>query len=342
MRRLVLFLALTALLLALEMTFDWWVDPFGQFWKGGALRDARAANCLLGEDVVGNAYLPFKLAVFRSRPTRTIVLGSSRTLKIASWPGERDFANLGVPAMQIADMLYLLRHIPAPAPRLTVYLGLDVFMFNPAYHPFDFRPGFYADVRYLLSRSTFQQAVDAVRATPAVIADRWRRLEVGGSCVIARATPGLAWRLDGSRLWAFELQPGLYRPPAAPFTTNLAELDNGYYAGWTRFATERVRELAQALALARSRGWRVVGFSPPDPPRVVRFLAASPSIGPKWREFGRAIPALFRRYGFTYLDLRNARSVPCAASDFVDLTFHTDAPCSMRIRGRLDAAARVH
>src|ERR671937_165960 len=143
MRRLLVFCVVAVVLLAAEMAFNWWIDPFGEFWKGAALREASAAQpqCLISEEIVGNAYLPFKLAVFRSRPTRTDVIGSSRVLKIGSWPGERTFANLGVPAMTVGDVLYLLRHIPRHAPPQTIYLGVDVFWFNPSYHPFDFQFG---------------------------------------------------------------------------------------------------------------------------------------------------------------------------------------------------------
>jgi lysophospholipase L1-like esterase len=51
------------------------------------------------------------------------------------------------------------------------------------------------------------------------------------------------------------------------------------------------------------------------------------------------MPKLFRRYGYGWLDFRNAGSIPCSQSDFVDGGYHTDAACSMRMRRRLDAAA---
>jgi hypothetical protein len=52
------------------------------------------------------------------------------------------------------------------------------------------------------------------------------------------------------------------------------------------------------------------------------------------------MPKLFGRYGYRWLDFRDARSIPCRQSDFVDGGYHTDAACSMRMRRRLDAAAR--
>jgi lysophospholipase L1-like esterase len=94
------------------------------------------------------------------------------------------------------------------------------------------------------------------------------------------------------------------------------------------------------LALARARGWRVVGFTPPDGARYLRFFNRNPVIGPRWREFAALMPKLFARYGYRWLDFRDARSIPCRQSDFVDGGYHTDAACSMRMRQRLDAAAR--
>ena len=71
MRRLALFLALTAIVLGVFAALTWWVDPLGQVWKPAALAAARHDGCLLSEELVGNEYYRFKLAVFRSRPTRT-------------------------------------------------------------------------------------------------------------------------------------------------------------------------------------------------------------------------------------------------------------------------------
>jgi lysophospholipase L1-like esterase len=84
----------------------------------------------------------------------------------------------------------------------------------------------------------------------------------------------------------------------------------------------------------------VVGFTPPDGARYLRFFASNPVIGPRWREFAKLMPKLFRRYGYRWLDFRRAASIPCRQSDFVDGGYHTDAACSMRMRKRLDDAAR--
>ncbi len=109
MGRLVAFLGTAAVLLVALAAFNWWVDPFGEFWKPAAVQDARAARpqCLVSHELIGGEYLPFKLDVFRSRPTRTFVTGSSRVLKIGAWPGERDFvAHLVVfrPANDLPDL----------------------------------------------------------------------------------------------------------------------------------------------------------------------------------------------------------------------------------------------
>jgi lysophospholipase L1-like esterase len=124
-----------------------------------------------------------------------------------------------------------------------------------------------------------------------------------------------------------------------PFTTDLHVLRTGNYADFTELSPRRLRILGEVLALARARGWRVVGFTPPDGSRYVRFFESHPVVGPRWREFGRLMPRLFRRYGFRWLDFRNAAAIPCTDADFVDGGYHTNAACSMRMRARLDAAA---
>src|SRR5256714_14469367 len=86
MARLVGFLGTALVLLAALATLNWWVDPFGEFWKPSAVQEARAARpqCLVSHELIGGEYLPFKLDVFRSRPTRTFVTGPRRELKMGS------------------------------------------------------------------------------------------------------------------------------------------------------------------------------------------------------------------------------------------------------------------
>jgi lysophospholipase L1-like esterase len=341
MGRLVVFLGTALVLLAGLATLNWWVDPFGEFWKPGALDEARAARppCLVSHEIIGGEYLPFKLDVFRSRPTRTFVTGSSRVLKIGSWPGERTFANLGMPVISPEIVLQELRALPAGR-RETMYLGVEAFWLNPHFKGFDVSPGFEQRARYVLSRSAFDESVRTVRRAPYVLLHRWRKERVGSACVVGRSRPALAWRLDGSRVWSFELDPHTYHPAIDPFTTDLSTLRTGIYDDWTELSAKRVHVLEQVLALARSRGWRVVGFTPPDGRRYLRFFDRNRVIAPRWRAFARLMPKLFARYGYRWLDFRDARSIPCRQSDFVDGGYHTDAACSMRMRQRLDAAAR--
>jgi lysophospholipase L1-like esterase len=342
MARLVVFLGTAAVLLLGLGALNWWVDPFGEFWKPAAVRDAEAARpqCLVSHEVIGGEYLPFKLDVFRSRPTRTFVTGSSRVLKIGSWPGERSFANLGMPVMSPEILLQELRALPANR-RETVYLGVESWWLNDNFKGFDVSPGFEQRARYLLSRSAFDESVRIIRRAPYVFLHRWRKQQVGSACVIGRSRPALAWQLDGSRVWSFELDPGTYHPAIDPFTTDLSKLRTGNYVRWTKISESRLHVLEQVLALARARDWRVVGFTPPDGDRYLRFFASNNVIGPRWRAFGRLMPRLFARYGYRWLDFRNARSIPCSQSDFVDGGYHTNAACSMRMRQRLDAAAHV-
>jgi lysophospholipase L1-like esterase len=341
MGRLLVFFAVAAALLGGNAALNWWVDPFGEFWKPAAVEQAAASRprCLVSHEVIGGEYLPFKLDVFRRRPTRVSVVGSSRVLKIGSWPGETTFANLGTPVISPEIVLRELRSLPEGAPPQTVYLGVELFWLNRNFHGFDVTPSIETKARYVLSRSAFEESVRVVRHAPYVLVHRWRKERVGPACVIGRSRPAIAWKLDGSRVWSFELQPGTYHPTPEPFTTDLHVLRTGNYADFTALSPERIHVIEQTLALARARGWRVVGFTPPDGSRYRRFFESHPVLGPRWREFGRLMPRLFHRYGYRWLDFRNPAGIPCTDDDFVDGGYHTNAACSMRLRARLDEAA---
>ena len=338
MRLLALFAAVAALLLGAEALVNWWIDPFGSFAKPGAIDAARRSGCLLSQELVGTTYPEYKLALFRRRHTRTFVIGSSRTVKIAAHPGETTFTNMGLPNVSPAVLLGVLRSL-RDTPRETMYLGVEAFWLNPSFKGPP-RNNWYDKVRYLLSGNTLRASLRQLRRAPWELVHRWRRVVVGGRCVIGRTDPSIAWKLDGSRLYGYELLPNLYHPYAGPFTTDLAQLDLGYYDHFDSLSRARLDDLTDALDLAKRRGWRVVGFSLPNPTRYVEVLRTAPEAGPQWRAFTRLMPRLFRSRGFAWLDLSDARSVPCAQDAFADGGFHPDAVCSNAIRRRLDVAAR--
>ncbi|HEY1104730.1 MAG TPA: hypothetical protein VGE78_01135 [Agromyces sp.] len=340
MGRLLVFLGTIAVLLGAVAALDRWVDPTGIFYEPGALRAALATDppCLVSRELVGSSYFPFKEQIFRSRPTTTFVVGSSRVLKIRSRPGERTFANVGFPGIGPEILPPLFRDLVGPR-KLTAYVGVEFFWFNPSYEVVDYRPSFRAQAENVLGWSTFRSSVDTIRAAPYVLRHRWRREQVGSRCVIGRSDPTIAWAVDGSRVYSFELVPNGYRPPRQTFDDDLQTLRAGYYRDFGSFDEQRVRDLDEALTIAQRAGWKVVGFAPPDPTQYVRLFSTAPQTARWWRRWKALMPQLFARHGFRWLDLSDVSSVPCAQDAFVDAGFHTTAACSDRIRADLDRAA---
>jgi hypothetical protein len=335
MRRLLIFISVVLALLAVEAAFNWWVDPFAEEWKPAAVAQARADGCLVSQELIGIRYDSFKLDIFRHRPTRTFVVGSSRVLKLAARPGERSFSNLGYPGAAPETILKLFRALPAE-PRQTVYVGVEAFWFNRAYRVPVTNPSDVAIARYLLSRSAFELSWKLVRQAHYIGSSRWRETEVGRDCTIGRIYPSINWRLDGSRVWGWELDPTRFPPfGSAPFDGNLETWRNGYYADWHALDARRLQILGQALQLARDRGWRVVGFAPPEPPEMLHVLDADPRVRLRWQEFLTQMQRTFAGYGDRWIGLGGS----CASAEFPD-AFHSDAACSERLRTRLDEAAR--
>jgi hypothetical protein len=341
MARLLTFIGVVLALVGGITAFDWWVDPYGDLYKPAALTAAMRAepDCLVSQELVGARYYPFKLDVFHRRPTRTFVAGSSRVLKIRARSDERAFSNLGYPGTAPETLTALFESLPAK-PAQTVYLGVEAFWFNaagfavPLHEPTD-----YDIAKYLLNRGTFEGAYKLVREAPYVLTKRWKREPVGHRCVIGRTFPSIAWNTDGSRAWSWELDPQRFpRFHEPPFTRDLSVWRNGYYGDWTQLDEARLRELGDALALARARGWRVIGFAPPEPARYLELLDTDPRLAPRWHEFLEAMPRLFRRHGFAWAGLWDGSALGCTPRDYPD-GFHANAGCSDRVRLALDAVA---
>lgn len=334
MRRLVLFLALTVVLLAAAAAFDWWVDPFGQVWKPDVLAAARKQNCLVSEELIGSRYWSFKRDVFFHRPTRDFVVGSSRVLKMS---GGSHFSNLGYPGSSPETILRLFESLPAK-PTQTVLLGVEGFWFNSQYRLPTTDLSTYKELEYLLARSTFTNAVHLVDLTHDLLTHRWFRGDLGGRCVLDRFLPSLAWRTDGSRVWGWELDPARFpKFHGGAFTGDLRTWRNGYFADWTALDQSRIRALEQALALARARHWTVIGFPPPEPPHALHVLETDPRLAPQWNAYLRLMPQLFRRYGFKWENTADGAALGCTPSDFPDL-FHSDARCSRLLVRKLASA----
>jgi hypothetical protein len=332
MRRLVLFLAVIAALFAAAAAFDWWIDPFGQVWKPDVLAAARQQHCLVSEELIGARYWSFKRSVFFHRPTRAFVVGSSRVLKMSGGPR---FSNLGYPGSAPETILRLFKSLPAK-PTQTVLLGVEGFWFNARYTLPATDLSSYKVLEYLLARSTFTHAVNFARNST-VLRHRWRKLYYGGQCVLERFNEALTWRLDGSRVWGWELEPQKYpKFTGGGFTGDLETWRNGYFADWTTLDESRVHALEQALRIAQARHWTVIGFAPPEPAHQLHVLETDPRLAAQWNAYLRLMPQLFRRYGFKWIDTTDGAKLGCRRSDFPDL-FHSDARCSRLLMRRLAA-----
>ena len=349
MRRLLLLLAIPLLLAAAVGIANWRIDPFGWFYDGGALAAATSgstAGCLIGDDAIGGiSYLRFKEDVLRRRPaTTTVVVGSSRVLKIGPRPGEEAFTNLGMPGISPGSLRTLFADVARiePGRRLTVYLSVDFMWLNPTWgFAEEFRPRLTRRLGYVLSRSALAESWRIVRHAGGLDAALrgYEREPFGGHCVLGRGSPGIAWRPDGVRMYAFELDPAAQGPQPSTWHGTFAGFRAGQYDGYTHIDRDALWRLAGALDFARAKGWRVVGFAPPDSTFYAHLFATRPETAAAWREFSAAVPTLFRGRGFGWLDLSDIRLVPCAGDQFVDDGWHVNAACAMRIRGRLDAAA---
>lgn len=348
MRLLIVFLGVLAAGLVFVGALNWWVDPLGEFYEEGvvAAADRSTPPCLLALDVVGTPSWPaFKEELVRRRRAATIVIGTSRVLKLGEGPGEEGFVNAGLPGTGPETLEPLLRRFRAATPnRVTVLLGVEAFWFNRTWFPgIQLERRRFDTAAALLSRKTAETSLRLIRADPGLLRARHRRGEAGGACVIERSRRAErgevdAWELDGSFRYRFELVPTESRVPEDDYTRDVVTFQGIYYRDWDRLDPARLRALERALELARGWGWNVIGFFPPYSPRYVERLAEAPQTATRWRELER-IPQIFRRQGFAFADLRDVRDVPCPADAFVDDGWHVTDGCAARVRAALDRTA---
>jgi hypothetical protein len=205
-------------------------------------------------------------------------------------------------------------------------------------------------VRALLTRQRLGASLSRLVSYPQLLLHLWHRVGVVPGCGLDRARRLAdghvqAWRLDGAIDYPSELVSKPAYRPADDYGRDLAPTDpavfgGGYYRNYSALDPDRVQQLDDALKLAKSYHWRVVGFVSPYSPRYVERLSTAPVTKVSWQDYARIIPLSFRKYGFTFVDLRDARDVPCQATAFVDDGWHPNAQCMDRVRARLEAALK--
>ena len=343
MRRLVLFLGSSLALLGAAAAFNWWVDPFGDIYKPGALADAMQQRPTASSRRSSSARATSRSSSTSSTGGRRgrFVVGSSRVLKIAVAPGRAIVLEPRLPRHRARDD-------PRPVPRAAREAGADRVprrrgvLVQPAATPCRCTARRAYDIaQYLLSRATFQFAFRA-RAAGALHphATAGGETQVGRACVIGRIFPSIAWKVDGSRVWSWELDPKRVRAvPAAGVHGRPRDLSQRLLRTTGRRSTSggcacleqalaaRADSAAGTSSASRRPSRRTTSGSCETDPQLAAALAAS-SCGrcrrssPGTASLGRALErARGRLHG----------------RDFPD-GFHTNAACSARVRARLDAA----
>jgi len=354
MRYLIVFALSTIAFTGLLAAFAWRVDPLGTFYDGSAVGHAAVQSppCDVSDDLVGvNSWWSFKRDLVRRDDPSVVVLGTSRVLEIGSRHGELRFVNAGLPSLGLSTVPRLLRELhDVHRGPLTVYLGVELFWLNANWaSPYSYvTPSTRARLRDLLTRQQVGESISLATSYPQLLVRPWHTSTVDGMCVLDRATRAAqgkvnAWRPDGTLAYASQLRPDLPHEIPNDFELNLGNLAGpqyvgGYYTNWNKLS--HLDELTAVLAQARSYGWKVVGFTPPYSDRYVRRLATAPETAPRWREYGRQLPAIFRRYGFPYLDSRSGRSIGCTDREYLDDGWHIDPSCARKLRRALDTLAR--
>jgi hypothetical protein len=333
LRSLGVFLAVVVLVVAAAAAVNGLVDPENEFYSGAPLTEALASrpHCVVADSAIGEASYPeFKQDLYRRLRPRTVVLGSSRALRIGPHRGETTFANLGYPGFGPGPLLDTLRRLADETPRrrrLTLYVGTDFAWFDPA-APVTRNRSDAERLGYLLDPRTLLRSLGRIRDSRGDAFGDGTTTRLGRTCVIERGPSYRNFRVDGTRVYSSELArdvPAAARPePSA--------------GGGRGFAWERLSLLDRALTIAEDRRWTVVGFATPDSAEAVRLYAAQ-LPGP-WGAYRRQMPALFAKHGFPYLDWREARSVPCRDAAASHAAFPPNRRCSRRMRRLLDAAAR--
>jgi hypothetical protein len=259
-RRALVLAGIVAVIGAAVATINGVVDPRDEFYSGAPLTAALDSSCLLADDVVrAGSYPEFKRDLFDRRQRTAVVFDSGGVA--------RRGLNMGFPGFGPNSLLDAMRFLDGTTPegkRLTISVVTDVSWFDPKVRLADFDDSFASKVGYLLSPWTLASSLDLMRRSRTLAFTGWEKERVGKACVLDRGSPSPAWRADGTLVGA-RAAGGSAAPHA--------------------FAWKRLSPLDAALAIARTRDWRVVGLS---------------GLTPRWETYERELKALFAKHGYRW------------------------------------------
>jgi hypothetical protein len=259
-RRALLLAGIVMAIAAVVATINGVVDPRDEFYSGAPLTAALDSNCLLADDVVrARSYPEFKRDLFSRRQRTAVVFDSAGVA--------RRGLNMGFPGFgpeSLLDAMHVLDRATPEAKRLTVYVVTNVSWFDPQVRLAESDESLASKVGYLFSPWTLGSSLDLMRHSRRLAFTGWEKERVGKACVVDRGSPSPAWRADGT-LAAARARGGASAPRA--------------------FAWNRLSDLDTALAVARTRGWRVVGLS---------------ALTPRWEIYERELKALFAKHGYRW------------------------------------------
>ena len=347
--RLGAFLASIVLSLVGVLGLNWWIDPLSDRYRGDVVDRAFAHRpaCVVSTKVVAESTWPaFKLDLFRRRRASTVVAGTSRVWKMGARPGERHFVNAALPGMSADSVPILFRRLDemARARRLVVYLGVEPFWFTAPGSSSSFAKASVRDrLRLLGAAETLRATLRELTANPGQLVRPASRRDpklVGssGRCLLddgdaIRRSSANAWKMDGTFLYSFELNRS--RPDRKDFL----RAQFGRMRG-SSLALEPLARLREALAFARERRWRVIGFTSPFSHETIARVEDDLGGARLLRLYREQLPRLFADYGYAYVDLSDGRSVRCGAGEFLIRDgAHANAACAARVRTLLDGLA---
>jgi hypothetical protein len=322
---------------ALAVGVTYWVDPQHERFDPAVLAraDAGPRPCAITASLVGDspAIASFKRAVLRARRPSLVVLGLSRSLEIRARAGEAHFANLSAPGLGPADLLTLVQRLHAlGVAHETVYLDVEPVWFDSTWSAF-LGLDQSGSLRRYISGPALLASVRTLAAHPLRGPHSFAVATQAGRCVLhpsGQPVKHPLWEVDGSIEW--ELRGKVPRKDLLRSAGLLAARIDG----------ARVAQVARAVDLMRSYGWRVVGFTPPLAPWVLAQVRSSVAATAALRDFTATATRLLGRDGYPYLDLvGDPGRFHCGDADYAqDDGSHPDAACSARIRLALDAAVK--
>lgn len=282
------------------------------------------SDALFGFVYNDQSFIPYKQALVESNNPEIITLGTSRVMQLRKefFKNQTTFINAGGGAKSLIDVRQFIQNISSTSSVKIILLGLDQDMFTDKENLLSYVPeetDYFDSWRKLLFTNTRKIYTDYAHQKYSLkeLLGKQDEHSVGIAAIIA----GDGFRSDGSyRYGHIILEKNMRARVDKQMKETLTTMKYGRYASFmsSGYEEKNIEVLVSILELAKTKNIEIVGFFPPFPSILYRYMRDNKEYHDTINLLPKHIKQVFNDADRPFFDFSDLGSFRAPDTEFVD------------------------